>query len=79
MEIGHARIWLAIFLERMSKSLVESERDAIRAYLPIAFEHLVAHEHAHLPERGARRAAARLWDFAAASTRGRSFARRSTK
>ncbi len=51
-EIGHARFGWRLF-ERMSTSLTRRERDAIRAYLPIAFEHLVAHEHAHLPERGA--------------------------
>jgi hypothetical protein len=51
-EIGHARFgWR--FFERMSPSLTREERDAIRAYLPIAFEHLLAHEHAHLPERDA--------------------------
>jgi hypothetical protein len=51
-EIGHARFgWR--FLERMSRSLTREERDAIRAYLPIAFAHLESHEHAHLPPRDA--------------------------
>jgi hypothetical protein len=51
-EIGHARFgWR--FLERLSKSLTLEERDAIHAYLPIAFAHLESHEHAHLPSRDA--------------------------
>ena len=51
-EIGHARFgWR--FMERLSKSLTREERDAIQAYLPIAFAHLEAHEHAHLPMRNA--------------------------
>ena len=51
-EIGHARFgWR--FLERMSRSLTLEERDAVRAYLPIAFAHLESHEHAHLPPRDA--------------------------
>ncbi len=51
-EIGHARFgWR--FLERLAPSLTSVERDAIRAYLPVAFAHLEAHEHAHLPLRGA--------------------------
>jgi hypothetical protein len=53
-EIGHARFGWRLF-ERMSKSLTTEERAAIRAYLPTAFAHLEAHEHAHLPERGAPR------------------------
>jgi hypothetical protein len=51
-EIGHARFgWR--FMERLAKSLTRDEREAIHAYLPIAFAHLEAHEHAHLPARGA--------------------------
>ena len=51
-EIGHARFgWR--FMERLAKSLTHEEREAIRAYLPIAFAHLEAHEHAHIPPRGA--------------------------
>ena len=51
-EIGHARFGWRL-LERHARSLVCAERDAIRAYLPIAFDHLVAHEHAHIPAHGA--------------------------
>ena len=51
-EIGHARFGWRL-LERLSKSLTDEERRAIREYVPTALEHLVAHEHAHLPERGA--------------------------
>jgi hypothetical protein len=51
-EIGHARFgWR--FMERLARSLTREERDAIHAYLPIAFAHLEAHEHAHLPMRNA--------------------------
>jgi len=51
-EIGHARFGWRL-LEKLSPSLTEAERDAVRAYLPIAFAHLEAHELAHLPARGA--------------------------
>ncbi len=58
-EIGHARFGWRL-LERMSKSLTDEEREAIRRYLPTAFAHLEAHEHAHLPERGAPEGGERL-------------------
>jgi len=51
-EIGHARFGWRL-LERMAPQLTDEERAAVRAYLPTAFAHLEAHEHAHLPERGA--------------------------
>ena len=51
-EIGHARFgWRLV--ERLAPSLTEAERNAIRAYVPIALDHLIAHEHAHLPARPA--------------------------
>jgi hypothetical protein len=49
-EIGHARFGWRL-LERLGPSLTSAEREAIHAYLPIAFGHLEAHEHAHLPMR----------------------------
>ncbi len=51
-EIGHARFGWRL-LEKLGPSLTDAERDAIHAYLPIAFAHLEAHELAHLPARGA--------------------------
>ncbi len=51
-EIGHARFGWRL-LERLAPSLTTTEREAIRAYLPIAFAHLEAHELAHIPARGA--------------------------
>jgi hypothetical protein len=51
-EIGHARFGWRL-LERMAPSLTDEERAAVRAYLPVAFAHLEAHERAHLPARGA--------------------------
>jgi hypothetical protein len=51
-EIGHARFGWRL-LEKLAPSLDAAERDAIRAYLPIAFGHLEAHELVHLPSRGA--------------------------
>ena len=47
-EIGHARFgWR--FLEKLAPTLTDAERDAVDAYLPIAFAHLEAHELAHIP------------------------------
>jgi hypothetical protein len=50
-EIGHARFGWRL-LEKLAPSLSVAERDAIRAYLPIAFGHLEAHELLHLPAHG---------------------------
>jgi hypothetical protein len=48
-EIGHARFgWR--FLDRIGDDLDRTERAAVERYLPIAFAHLEAHEHAHLPD-----------------------------
>jgi hypothetical protein len=49
-EIGHARFGWRL-LEKLGPTLTTDERDAIHAYLPIAFAHLEAHELAHLPAR----------------------------
>lgn len=47
-EIGHARFgWTT--LERELPKLIDAEREAFLAYLPVALEHLVQHELAHLP------------------------------
>ena len=51
-EVGHARFGWRL-LERVGDSLTPSEVQAVSAYLPTALEHLVLHEHACLPERGA--------------------------
>jgi hypothetical protein len=48
-EIGHARFGWS-FLDDMLPRLDATERAALERYLPIALDHLVAHEHAHLPE-----------------------------
>ena len=58
-EVGHARFgWR--FLERVARTLTADERAAVRAYVPIALAHLEAHEHAHLPPRGAAPGGERL-------------------
>jgi hypothetical protein len=49
-EIGHARFGWRL-LERLGPTLTQEERDAVEAYLPIAYAHLEAHELAHLPPR----------------------------
>ncbi len=47
-EIGHARFgWTT--LAREVPLLTEAERAALSAYVPVALEHLVEHELAHLP------------------------------
>jgi hypothetical protein len=49
-EVGHARFGWG-FLDRMLPLLDAQERAALERYLPVLLDHLVAHEHAHLPER----------------------------
>lgn len=51
-EIGHARFGWRL-LEQIAPSLTQAERDAVRAYIPVALRHLEAHELAHLPARDA--------------------------
>lgn len=49
-EVGHARFGWG-FLDRMLPRLSADEHAGLERYLPVALDHLVAHEHAHLPER----------------------------
>jgi hypothetical protein len=49
-EIGHARFGWQL-LDWVGPELTDAECSAIERYLPIAFAHLVQHEHAHLPDR----------------------------
>jgi hypothetical protein len=51
-EIGHARFGWRL-LERLHRSLDSDERNAVDAYLPVAFAHLESHELAHVPARNA--------------------------
>jgi hypothetical protein len=47
-EIGHARFgWRTV--AALLPELDADEREAVHAYLPVAFEHLERHELAHLP------------------------------
>ncbi len=49
-EIGHARFGWRL-LDAVGPSLTEAERNAVEAYLPVAFAHLEHHELLHLPLR----------------------------
>ena len=51
-EVGHARFGWRL-LEQVAPELSAAERGAVERYFPVAFRHLVQHEHAHLPSRGA--------------------------
>jgi hypothetical protein len=51
-EVGHARFGWA-FVDRMLPRLNAAERRDLERYLPVALDHLVVHELAHLPEGAA--------------------------
>ncbi|WP_437672245.1 ferritin-like domain-containing protein [Sorangium sp. So ce131] len=51
-EVGHARFGWRL-LDEVAPTLSAEERSAVERYLPVAFRHLVAHEHAHLPPHDA--------------------------
>ncbi len=58
-EIGHARFGWRL-LERVAPRLDDEERASIARYVPVALEHLEAHELAHLPDRVAPSGGERL-------------------
>ncbi len=47
-EIGHARLGWRL-LDRVAPSLRADERDGLERYLGVAIDHLIEHQHAHLP------------------------------
>ncbi|KYF99337.1 hypothetical protein [Sorangium sp. So ce394] len=51
-EVGHARFGWRL-LEQVAPELSAAERTAVERYFPVAFRHLVQHEHAHLPPHDA--------------------------
>lgn len=59
-EVGHARFgWRTV--AAMLPTLDEASREAVSAYLPVAFEHLERHELAHLPVAARPRAGGEVY------------------